>query len=170
MTMRMGILAGAAAFTLIAAPASACGLFTSACGSNAYEGYGYSGHHAFHGHRHGHHHGHHAHVRHPHGHRHHARQWVYDVAAYPPPTPRYYVNQGPTYSGPGPLPFKARYEDRDIRMGYSYVHGGYRNVAGHGYRRYPAHHGGARSARVHADAEIQAVGQDELIIHLRRRP
>lgn len=161
MTMRMGILAGAAVLALTATPVAACGLFASTCGGNAHGGYGYAAHPSFHGHHYGHHH---------YDHRHHARQWVYDVAAYPPPTPRYYVNQGPTYSGPGPLPFEARYEDRDIRMGYSYVSARHRGVAGPGYRRYPAHHGVARPASVHADAEIQAVGQDELIIHLRRRP
>lgn len=154
--------ASAAALMMLGTPAEACGLFTSGCG-DAYAGYGHHRHHAYYHDGYGRHH--HAGYRH-----HHARRaWVYDVPAYPPPTPRYYVNQGPTYSGPGVLPFRGRYEDRDIRLGYRYVHGGYDvSPAYSGHRS--AHGAGPRSTVIQADAEVRSTNRDELVIRLRRRP
>lgn len=161
--------AGAAALMMFGSPAKACGLFVSPCGGpavvhgHAYYGDEYYRPHAYH-------HGGYDQAYHTaYRHRHARRAWVYKVPAYPPPTPRYYVNQGPTYSGPGMLPFRARYEDRDIRMGYRYVHAGY---DGHpAYSGYgPAHGAAPQSSVIQADAEVRSTDRDELVIRLRRRP
>lgn len=159
--------AGAAALLMFGSPAKACGLFVSTCGGtaavhgDAYYGYD---HHRRYAHDHG------GYDRAYHAgyrHRHARRAWVYKVPAYPPPTPRYYVNQGPTYSGPGTLPFRARYEDRDIRMGYRYVHAGHGGGgSGYGYADGAAPH----SSVIQADAEVRSTDRDELVIRLRRRP
>src|SRR5262249_31516012 len=68
--------------------------------------------------------------------------WAYERLA-EPTTPYYYVNQGPTYSGPGAFaPYPAYQEDALPTWGYrhSYHHYGYRHHGyGYGYHR-PYYH------------------------------
>ncbi|WP_420133655.1 hypothetical protein [Rhodopseudomonas sp.] len=119
--MISGLVAAVAVVTVSAAPALACGggLFAadgcapcgavSACGSPAYlpYNYGYSA--------------------------------GYGSAAFerlPDPTRYYYVNQGPTYSGPGNFAPVATYDDRPVsvwRTGSAYTGGVYANAMTHQY-------------------------------------
>src|ERR1700760_3822254 len=77
--------------------------------------------------------------------------WGYERLA-EPTTQYYYVNQGPTYSGPGAFAPQGAYEEEAIptygyrHYGYGYRHYGYRHHAygygngyGYGYHR-PYHH------------------------------
>jgi hypothetical protein len=120
--MISGLAAAIAAMTVSAAPALACGggLFAgacapcgavSSCGAVAAD-YGYG--------------------------------YGYGIAArerLPDPTRYYYVNQGPTYSGPGNLAPAPYYSDRTIsvwRSGSAYTGGVYADAFTHQYAGAPA--------------------------------
>ena len=59
--------------------------------------------------------------------------WAYERLA-EPTTQYYYVNQGPTYSGPGAFAPEQAYEE-DALPAYGYRHYGYRHY-GYGYRQH----------------------------------
>ena len=142
--MISGLMAAMAVVAISAAPASACGgLLTGgcapcgavgACGSPAYlpYDYGYGA--------------------------------GYGTAGFerlPDPTRYYYVNQGPTYSGPGNFAPVATYDDRPVsvwRTGSAYTGGAYADAMTHQYFGAPAVSGpvvysyGGRHARHHHGA------------------
>ncbi|ABE40456.1 hypothetical protein [Rhodopseudomonas pseudopalustris] len=143
-----GLVAAMAVVTVSAAPALACGggLFAgacapcgavSACGSAAYLPYQY-------GYGHG-----------------------YGSAAFerlPDPTRYYYVNHGPTYSGPGNFAPAPYYDDRTVsvwRSGSAYTGGVYADAMTHQYVGAPAVSGpvvysyGRRHVRHHHRYGIQ---------------
>ena len=69
--------------------------------------------------------------------------WAYERLA-EPERQYYYVNQGPTYSGPGAFAPRPTYEEEALpTWGYhhGYRHHGYRHHGGYGWHHMPYHHG-----------------------------
>ncbi|KIZ42917.1 MULTISPECIES: hypothetical protein [Rhodopseudomonas] len=123
-----GVIAALAVLTVGAAPAMACGgglfgggcapcghAYVSPCAPQVYDGYGYG------------------------------YGVVETYQRLPDPTRYYYVDQGPTYTGPGnfaPVPF---YQERAVSVsaGYGYRGGRYANAITHYYDGAPAWRGPA---------------------------
>lgn len=88
-----------------------------------------------------------------------------------PVVPRFFVNQGPTLTGPAALVTGIAYEDQPVSPGYAYVRG-YDEAT---YTRRTSYRGYRAAARpvgpsvIRADAEIRTLGSDRIDIRLYRR-
>ena len=132
-------------------------------------------------HRHAHHarHAHHSMHAQPIVHHHyHAPQQVNVIYGVAPVVPRYFVNQGPTLTGPARQVTGIVYDDAGIDPSYRYVRyhrmpeydgGPYASPTTHYPVARPAGPGVNNSGVVRADAEIRNVGRDQINIRLYRR-
>ena len=141
-----------------------------------------------HGQHHAKHHAHHRHARHHMMQRTHVRRDVHHHyhagsqvnVLYGASTivPRYFVNQGPTLSGPARQVTGIVYDDAGIDPEYRYVRyhrmpdydgGPYASPTTHHYARRPNGPGVNNSGVIRADAEIRNVGRNQIDIRLYRR-
>lgn len=118
------------------------------------------------------------HQRVAHHHHDHGVQQVNVIYGMAPVVPRYFVNQGPTLSGPARLVTGIVYDDAGIDPAYRYVRyhrmpdydgGPYASPTTHYRTARPAGPGVNNSGVIRADAEIRNVGRNQIDIRLYRR-